>query len=617
MNGNEYRDKMKKCAASDEWQEDKENINEIKRTWLEKRRMEAGKTVEGPGENIGTQAKMLLVNRRQTLNEDTEEEQSGKVSANQAKMPLADRLLAYVGEARDRLHVPGHKGNSAAETARELEALFSERTLKADITEIDGFDDFHCPEGIIDEAQGLAARLFGADESFFLVNGTTSGMMAAVAATAWEGAPILVSRDCHKSVMRGLILSGAMPVYLQNSFDGKLGIPTGVSVESVRTALQKNPGIRGIVLTNPSYYGTYSRLAEIVKICHSCGVVVIADEAHGAQLRFTAQDGIPDAMTAGCDISVQSTHKMLGSLTQSSMLHVRGNLVDRERLRAHVSLLNSTSPSYLLMASLDAVRCAMARSGNAVWKNILEMVKVAAEQIGEIDGIDCITSYNDAEGARSAIEGSRLLISALGTGISGRQLAHLLSRDYGIDVEFADERYVLAVAGSGTRRRDFDRLAKALRSIANEALWRDRENGSGRQGGQRPEKIREDEDNINSDEKTDKMKEKERTENYQFQPVPEFVHRSAMTPRQAFYGSQEEILLSEAAGRTAAREAAVYPPGIPVLYPGEEITPQIRDYLLSASRKHHIHGLIRSDDGQIRIRVVAERENEMLFGMYF
>ena len=187
-----------------------------------------------------------------------------------------------------------------------------------------------------------------------------------MAAAASEGETILVGRDCHKSVIRGLIFSGAMPVYVENEFDASLGIPCGISVSAVRTALERNPGVRALILTNPSYYGTCSQLKEITELCHSRGVQVIADEAHGAQLQFAPQEGICSALTAGCDISVQSTHKMLGSLTQSSMLHVSGDLVDRERLRYLVHLMSTTSPSYLLMASLDAVRGNMARNGAGV-----------------------------------------------------------------------------------------------------------------------------------------------------------------------------------------------------------------------------------------------------------
>ncbi len=526
------------------------------------------------------------------------EEIAEMIKKSQKEKPLADLLREYIRSDRVSLHIPGHKGGGGiSEGTAQLEELFSREVLRADITEIDGFDDFHCPEGVIARAQELAADLFGAEETFFLVNGTTSGIIAAVAAAASEGETILVGRDCHKSVIRGLIFSGAMPVYVENEFDASLGIPCGISVSAVRTALERNPGVRALILTNPSYYGTCSQLKEITELCHSRGVQVIADEAHGAQLQFAPQEGICSALTAGCDISVQSTHKMLGSLTQSSMLHVSGDLVDRERLRYLVHLMSTTSPSYLLMASLDAVRGNMARNGAEVWQKIHSIVDEAAARIGSIPEIRCISEYTDADGVPRKIERSRLLISAWEMGIGGRDLADLLSRRYHIDVEFADHLYIIATAGSGTTEREFLLLESALQEISA-AQRKSAAADSGKQN------------------------RKNRAENWQsgvqrnIAPA-RFRRRPAMTPRKAFSSRHETVPLSEACGRAAAFDVAVYPPGIPVLYPGEEITKEIRDYLLKELEGgSHVHGIVRAD-GVPRIRVVTGEMESMLFHMYF
>ena len=510
----------------------------------------------------------------------------------QDKMPLADRLKEYITSGRISLHIPGHKGSVLSAAAEDLAKLFSHETLASDITEIDGFDDLHHPEGVIREAQSLSAGLFGADETFFLVNGTTSGIMAAIASVAYENALILVSRDCHKSVTRGLILSGAMPIYIDSEFDDELGIPCGVSVSSIREALERNPGVRGLVLTNPSYYGTYSDLEEIVKLCHSHGAAVIADEAHGAQLYFAEQEGVKSALSAGCDISVQSTHKMLGSLTQSSMLHVRGDIVDRRRLRYNVSFMNSTSPSYLLMASLDAVRHTMAKSGREIWQNVLGLVSDAQAAVNRIEGVRCATHFTDADGVRRRLEGSRLLISAKDLGISGNRLAEILVREHGIDIEFSDDVYIIAVAGSGSQERDFKALERALKEISEEYGLR----------------------NAGEDGADDRMIS---SGNTKF-PKMSFSHHSVLSPRNAFYSEHEVISLAEAEGRTAAFEAAVYPPGIPVLYPGEEITEEIRDFLLKEVDKgSHIHGIIYGEGEAPSICVVAGKEESMLFSMLF
>lgn len=529
----------------------------------------------------------------------------GKKSQNDK--PLADLLREYIDSDRVSLHIPGHKGGGISEGTAQLEELFPREVLRADITEIDGFDDFHCPEGVIAQAQELAADLFGAEETFFLINGTTSGIIASIAAAASEGEPILVGRDCHKSVIRGLILSGAMPVYVENGFDQSLGIPCGISVSAIQKALEQNPGVRALILTNPSYYGTYSQLREIVALCHSRDVLVIADEAHGAQLHFAPQEGIYSGLSTGCDISVQSTHKMLGSLTQSSMLHVRGDLVDRSRLRYLVHMMSTTSPSYLLMASLDAVRSNMARCGGEVWENVLSIVESAAVRIDEIPGIRCISEYTDADGVLRKIEGSRLLVSAWDMGIGGRELADLLCESYHIDVEFADHLYIVAAAGSGTTEKEFLLLENALRDI------------SAAQGKAAAE---EKQDQADQTAKADRGEQADRAEHWQRGvqrniAAARLQHRPAMAPRKAFYSQHETASLKEACGRTAAFDVAVYPPGIPVLYPGEEITEGIRDYLLNELKwGSHVHG-ITWENGVPLIRVVTGEMESMLFQMYF
>ena len=524
-------------------------------------------------------------------------ENNGGPEERQAKMPLADSLSEYGRQKHVSFHVPGHKGESPFSASEGISALFSAKTMNADITEIEGFDDLHHPQGIILEAEHLAAELFGADETFFLVNGTTSGVAAAVAAAAYQGSLVLVCRHCHESVVRGLILGGAQPVYVEETFDEELGIPTGVSTESVRQALKRYPQARALVITHPSYYGTCSKLREIADLCHSFGTAVIADEAHGAQLYFSDQQDFPGALRAGCDISVQSTHKMLGSLTQSSMLHVRGDLIDRERLRKMIGLMNSTSPSYLLMASLDAVRYEMALRGKEIWSAAVRMTGEAADRIGKIDGIRCLREYRNAEGEKQRIEGSRLLISAAEAGISGRSLYKILAHEYRIDLEFADDFYVVAVTGSGTQYRDFAALSDALRDLSGRVKKRFGDPDSGLRQRLTEEKI---------------VFLRRHLKRYL-----SLGHETALSPREAFFSPSERIPLQEACGRTAACSVAVYPPGIPVLYPGEVITEEICRYLTDALRDGcHVHG-IGQEGGIFFISAVTEQICSALFGMRF
>lgn len=551
----------------------------------------------------------------------------------QEKMPLAGLLASYTGRDRVSLHVPGHKGripSADASFSGEAGLFFSmapEKFLRADITEIDGFDDLHNPTGVIREAQQLAADLFGADETFFLVNGTTSGVVAAVAAAAYKGEPVLVARDCHESVTRGLILSGAQPIYIDAAFDEEQGIPAGIHTESVRTALDLNPGVRALVLTHPSYYGTYGRLEEIVALCHSREVAVIADEAHGAQLYFSGQEEIPAALAAGCDISVQSTHKMLGSLTQSSMLHVRGERIDRRMLRSLISLMNSTSPSYLLMASLDAVRHEMALRGEEIWREKRKLAAEFAERIERIQGIRCVREFTDAEGCRRELEGCRLLFSAEESGIGGRQLAKLLAEEHRIDAELWDGPYVLAVVGSGTERSDLLALEKALKDISASAVRRRTGSaaevslssvGEAAESTDSAESAESASGRFQNGEETaggqtgqmDLRKEKMRA-------YRTLKHRSALSPRDAFFSPAEIVSLEEAAGRIASNAVSVYPPGIPVLYPGEIISEEIRDYILNAARECEMHGMAEEEGERLCIRVVTERQDALFCGMLF
>jgi arginine/lysine/ornithine decarboxylase len=500
---------------------------------------------------------------------------------DQNKMPLADALNEYRKSNRISMHIPGHK-ECCGDNLTELESIMGKDAVKCDITEIEGFDDYHEPEGIIKEAEMLAADLFGSDETHFLINGTTAGIMAAVASVAFEGERIAVSRDSHKSVIRGLIVSGAEPVFIDPFIDDETGLPCGISCSELENIMSYG-GIKAVVLSNPSYYGTYSDLRAVVDTAHRYGAAVIVDEAHGAHLKFASQPYLPDAMSAGADISVQSTHKMLGSLTQSSMLHVQGERIDRKRLFFNVRLFSSTSPSYLLMASLDAVRHCMALSGNAIWKKIIEMTEEYADRISEIRGITCVREFRGADGRIKKTDSGRLLISALECGLDGYSLSHMLYEKYNIDTELADDRYVLAVMGSGTTERQLAALLAALRKISDDSIH----------------------ESLSC--------------NTMFMAAID--HEYAMSPRNAVFSRHDLIEADYAAGRVSAEEIAVYPPGIPFVVPGERITREAVDLIKDlAKRGVHIHGIEhRLEDGIEKIMLtVAEDENQsMLFECIF
>lgn len=519
-----------------------------------------------------------------------------------SKMPIADALIKYADSKRISMHIPGHKKN-CRDAIPELEAVIGGQAVKCDITEIAGFDDYHEPEGIIKEAMALAAELFGADETYFLVNGTTAGIMAAVASAAFEGERVLIAADCHKSVSRGLIISGADPVYISPFIDNETGLPAGIDPERVEKILSYG-GIKAVVLSNPSYYGTYSDLKKITEIAHDHGTVVIVDEAHGGHLRFTDQETLCDAMSAGADISVQSTHKMLGSLTQSSMLHVKGDRVDRKRLAYNIRLLTSTSPSYLLMASLDAVRHRMAAEGIDIWKRVSEMTSEYADKINAIAGIECVRAFKDMHGACKPLDCGRLLISAKKLGITGYRLSEMLFRDHDIDMELADDRYALAVMGTATDASQLEVLLNALKEISEDLSV----NGS------HPEQLL----NKNCKNECGNIKINGMSA---AAAAAELEHICEISPRKAVFSRHDLVESGYAAGRISAEEIAVYPPGIPLAVPGEKFTDKTISIIEElVAEGVHVHGAeIRDEDGRQKILLsVAEDETQaMLFKCVF
>lgn len=493
------------------------------------------------------------------------------------RMPIVEALEEYVTQKRISMHIPGHKGRKYSESDG---ITFLEAVMKCDITEIKGMDDFHAPEGIIAEAQQLAAQLYGADQTFFLVNGTTSGIMAAVAATSGENENIIVADNSHSSVSRGLVLSGASPIYINPHFDDKNCIFTGLQVEHLEELFLKNYSIKAVILTHPSYYGTYSDLDAICRCAHANGAVVIVDEAHGAQLEFCDFSKIPTALSCGADISIQSTHKMLGSMTQSSMLHVQGNLVDREKLFYFISLLTSTSPSYILMASLDAVRKEMAVNGKKKWAEIYDMTADAADRISKFEGMSCLRNFND-NGKLKTVEGSRLILNASGCGMSGIELAAELYSNHNIDIEFSDDIYAVALSGAGSVKADFEALVEALREI------------SMRKKGSKPRDIKQISEFIKT--------------------VSSVGHNMVMSPRKAAMSKHEFTQLNHAVGMVAAEAVSVYPPGIPLLQPGEKITAEKIMFINECLDKNiHLHGIhIRNSESQNTLGLLTAGNDEI------
>jgi arginine/lysine/ornithine decarboxylase len=457
----------------------------------------------------------------------------GILSERQGQAPLFEALIRHTEKNTSNLHIPGHRqGNRIPEA---LLSLGSRAFFSLDLTELPGLDDLHNPSGAIHLAQRLAADLYGADRSFFLVNGTSTGIHALLVAAVGEK-KVIVPRNAHRSVLGGLVLAGADPVYVIPELISEFGLDCGVTPAAIRTALEENPSAAAIFAVSPNYYGITGDLPGQVEAAHMADKPFLVDEAHGAHLRF--HPALPeDAMAAGADAAVQSTHKLGGSLTQSSILHLKGSLIEQNGVAAALRLLQTTSPSYLLMVSLDLARRQLALRGKGLLDQALEMARKLRERLSIIDHVSVLSPEHLPVGSR--LDPTRLVISVRGLGLSGYQVQQLLAERYCVYVEMADSAHVVAIVSIGTIWSDCERLAHAMADIAA----RDR--------------------------KTD--------------PIPLLgtpdSFNMLMKPRDAWFAKVRRVPLDEARGRISAETIAVYPPGIPAVNPGEEITGDVLSYL--------------------------------------
>lgn len=454
--------------------------------------------------------------------------------------PLYEALLRYKEAKLASFHVPGHKDGQAYRVGSGNPAMELAQVMEIDVTEITGTDDLHHPEGVIKEAQQRAASLFGAEETYFLVGGSTAGNLALILSVCTApGDVLLVQRNVHKSVIHGLMLAQAQAVFLAPQLHGASGLATIPSVETVREALRRYPGAKGLLVTHPNYYGMGTSLAELAELCHAHGVPLLVDEAHGAH--YGLHPALPvSALAQVADGVVQSTHKMLAALTMGAMLHVQGRLLDRGLLRQRLAMVQSSSPSYPIMASLDLSRHLLEQQGHAAFSEGLSAADWLRQAIqSELPRFGIVQTGASGEDAAYTTQDPFKLILYDAAGFwSGYELQAKLEAANCIP-EMSDERYVVLALSLGTTREDTERLYHALQSMAGEesftlapvSTW-----------------------NIANDLG-------DRVSN----PVPFTIQ-----PR-----SQEEIeavVVENSLGRIAAEMIIPYPPGIPLFYPGETIS---------------------------------------------
>jgi len=409
--------------------------------------------------------------------------------------------------------------------------------FKIDLTELPGLDNLHNPKGPIAGAQSLAAGLYGADRTFFLVNGTSVGLQALLMVVCRPGEKIIIPRDSHRSVLTGLVLSGADPVYLVSSMVEGFGIPEGPDQAQPARALEACGAAKGVLITYPNYYGIAAGLKNMAKAVHGAGRPLVADEAHAAHFPF--HPSLPESgLSCGADASVMSMHKMGGSLTQSSLLHLQGGYIDPEETAAALACLQTSSPSYPLLVSLDLARHLLAERGRELLDGAVQKAGQVRESAEKIPGLKVLSGRHLKKGY--SLDPTRITISGAGLGLSGFQLSAMLVK-YGVHVEMADFVNIVAVIGIGTTEEDCGRLVDSLKEISRE---------------RRPV-----------------------ARSLPAPPVLPALPPQRLTPRQAWFSGKRKVLLEDCAGLVCGEWAAVYPPGIPVIYPGEEFTPEIVEYL--------------------------------------
>jgi arginine decarboxylase len=488
--------------------------------------------------------------------------------ADQDATPYVDALLAYAARDPGRMHIPGHKGGPGADPS--LRDLVGTEGLAHDIPAlIDGIDVGERPTPF-EQAQALAAEAWGARRSWFLVNGASQGNQAACMTVAHTGREVVVQRNVHGSVVDGLVLGGLVPTFVAPELDPELGVAHCLAPEALEAALDATPNAVATFAVSPTYFGACADLRGLAEVAHNRELPLIVDESWGAHLHFHPE--LPeDALSVGADLVLSSTHKIVGSLTQSAMLHLgSGELLDADIVDRGVSLIESTSPNSLLSGSLDGARRQAAVHGQELLGETIATLLEAREAVRAIPGLDVLDERLAGRPGVAGWDPLRLSIDVRGTGSTGYRVASVARELDDINFELASENVAVAVFGMGAPARpQAERLLAALRRAVDEI------------GATAPD------------------------EHPEFAPPPPWGPL-AMTPREAFLGPQEVVDFGAAEGRVAAESLAAYPPGVPNVLPGERLTRETLDFITeSVTHGGYVRGAV---DRELRtLRVALER----------
>ena len=466
--------------------------------------------------------------------------------SNQEKMPFVEALESYKEQHFVPFHTPGHKiGVEAPQLLKD----WMGPALPYDLGVMYALDDLHEPEGELKEAQDLTAELYGADHCWFSINGTTALIEAMIMGTVGPDEAIIIPREAHRSVISGLVLSGAKPVYMDCQFDDRWGIPLGVSVEDAIKTMDAHPEAKAILLVYPNYYGVGVDIVKIVKEAHKRGMIVLVDEAHGPHLPFS--ENLPvEAIAAGADLVAQSTHKSVGSLTQTSWLLGQGERINKRRITQMHQMLQSTSPNYIFLASLDMARHQLATEGKALISRTVELSLYLRHELNKISGITTM-EYIDIQERVVNYDCTKVLIDAKVLGLTGVEFERML-REYRIEVELVQAHHVLVLITIGDTKESVTSLIQAVQAISDTILHTSKVDNSN---------VVEHAENLSKDSSL----------------LPKPIVR--VTPRNAMYANREQVPLRDALHRIAGETIAYYPPGIPCVAVGEEISSSVLQYI--------------------------------------
>lgn len=458
----------------------------------------------------------------------------------QLKAPIYEALEKYKRKRIVSFDVPGHKQGKGN---LRLTKFLGEKCLSVDVNSMQCLDNLCHPVSVIKEAEELAAKAFKAKHAFFMVNGTSSAVQAMIMSVCKRGDKIIMPRNVHRSAINALVISGVIPIYVDPGIHEKLGISLGMSVKDIEEAIKRHPEAKAILVNNPTYYGICSNLKKIVEIAHEHHMKVLVDEAHGTHFYFGVDMPI-SAMAAHADMAAVSTHKTGGSLTQSSFLLV-GEGINENYVRQVINLTQTTSGSYLLMSSLDITRSYLATEGKAVYKKVVDFASYSRGEVNKIGGYYAFGKEIIDGDQIYDVDPTKLSIHTRDIGLTGKEVYDKLRDDYDIQIELGDVANILAIISVGDRELSLERLIGALAEIK-------------RLDAKPPYQLHQSE-YIN--------------------PVMK------MTPQAAFYSETKSMPLSQSVGQVSGEFVMCYPPGIPLLAPGELITQELVEHINFAKEK--------------------------------